>query len=195
MDIIELSKHNQQLAWDILENTRIVSVWESLGARVNIVGSLKTGLLMKNKDIDMHIYTDELVIADSFAVMGKLAEKLGLEEIQYKNLVNTEEECIEWHALYKDKEMNLWKFDMIHLRNGSKYDGVVEKVTDAMIRHWTCDIRRTILQIKYDMPDNVNIPGIEIYHAVFTGGVKNYRELMQYRVDNPLVDSLEWTPG
>ncbi|WP_075558628.1 hypothetical protein [Parabacteroides timonensis] len=194
MDIIELSKHNQQLAWDILENTHIVSVWESIGAKVNIVGSLKTGLLMKNKDIDMHIYTDELVIADSFAVMGKLAEKLALEEIQYKNLVNTEEECIEWHALYKDKEKNLWKFDMIHLRNGSKYDGVVEKVTDAIIRHLTSDIRRTILQIKYDMPDNVNIPGIEIYHAVFTGGVKNYRELIQYRVDNPLVNSLEWTP-
>nr|WP_129732274.1 phosphoglycerate mutase family protein [Parabacteroides goldsteinii] len=194
MDITEFSKHNQQLAWDILENTHIVSVWESIGARVNIVGSLKTGLLMKNKDIDMHIYTDELVIADSFAVMGKLAEKLALEEIQYKNLVNTEEECIEWHALYKDKEKNLWKFDMIHLRNGSKYDGVVEKVTDAIIRHLTSDIRRTILQIKYDMPDNVNIPGIEIYHAVFTGGVKNYRELIQYRVDNPLVNSLEWTP-
>lgn len=194
MDITEFSKHNQQLAWDILENTHIVSIWESIGARVNIVGSLKTGLLMKNKDIDMHIYTDELVIADSFAVMGKLAEKLALEEIQYKNLVNTEEECIEWHALYKDKEKNLWKFDMIHLRNGSKYDGVVEKVTDAIIRHLTSDIRRTILQIKYDMPDNVNIPGIEIYHAVFTGGVKNYRELIQYRVDNPLVNSLEWTP-
>lgn len=194
MDIIELSKHNQQLAWDILENTHIVSVWESIGAKVNIVGSLKTGLLMKNKDIDMHIYTDELVIADSFAVMGKLAEKLALEEIQYKNLIDTEEECIEWHALYKDKEKNLWKFDMIHLRKGSKYDGVVEKVTDAIIRHLTSDIRRTILQIKYDMPDNVNIPGIEIYHAVFTGGVKNYRELIQYRVDNPLVNSLEWTP-
>ncbi|WP_288206970.1 phosphoglycerate mutase family protein [uncultured Parabacteroides sp.] len=194
MDIIELSKHNQQLAWDILENTHIVSVWESIGAKVNIVGSLKTGLLMKNKDIDMHIYTDELVIADSFAVMGKLAEKLALEEIQYKNLIDTEEECIEWHALYKDKKKNLWKFDMIHLRKGSKYDGVVEKVTDAIIRHLTSDIRRTILQIKYDMPDNVNIPGIEIYHAVFTGGVKNYRELIQYRVDNPLVNSLEWTP-
>lgn len=194
MNIIELSKHNQQLAWGILEDTHIISVWESLGARVNIVGSLKTGLLMKNKDIDMHIYTDKLVIADSFVVMSKLAEKLALEEIQYKNLIDTEEECIEWHALCKDKDMNQWKFDMIHLRNGSKYDGVVEKVTDAIIRHLTPDIRRTILQIKYDIPDHVNIPGIEIYHAVFTGGVKNYRELIQYRIDNPLVNSLEWTP-
>lgn len=52
MDIIELSEHNQQLAWNILEDTRLISTWESIGARVSIVGSLKTGLLMKNKDID-----------------------------------------------------------------------------------------------------------------------------------------------
>ena len=56
MDIIALSEHNQQLAWNILKNTRIIPVWEGIGARVNIVGSLKTGLMMKNKDIDMHLY-------------------------------------------------------------------------------------------------------------------------------------------
>ena len=184
MDIIALSEHNQQLAWNILKNTRIIPVWEGIGARVNIVGSLKTGLMMKNKDIDMHIYTDKLAIADSFSVMSELAE----------NLVHTEEECIEWHALYEDEGSNRWKFDMIHLRSGSKYDGVVEKVTKAIIHCLTPEIKRTILQIKYDMPDNVNIPGIEIYHAVFTGGVQNYEELMQYRIANPLKNSLEWTP-
>lgn len=194
MDIIALSEHNQQLAWNILKNTCVIPVWEGIGAKVNIVGSLKTGLMMKNKDIDLHIYTDKLVIAESFSVMSELAKKLSLKEIQYKNLIDTEEECIEWHALYEDEGSNRWKFDMIHLRSGSKYDGVVEKVTEAIIRHLTPEIRRTILQIKYDMPDNVNIPGIEIYHAVFTGGVQNYEELMQYRIGNPLKNSLEWTP-
>lgn len=194
MDIVELSEHNQQLAWNILKAIRIIPAWEGIGAKVNIVGSLKTGLMMKNKDIDLHIYTDKLIMADSFTVMSELAEKHTLKEIQYKNLIDTEEECIEWHALYEDKESNLWKFDMIHLRSGSKYDGVVEKVTEAIIRHLTPEIRRTILQIKYDMPDNVNIPGIEIYYAVFTGGVQNYEELMQYRIGNPLENSLEWIP-
>lgn len=194
MDIVELSEHNQQLAWNILKDIRIIPAWEGIGAKVNIVGSLKTDLMMKNKDIDLHIYTDELIMADSFTVMSELAEKLTLKEIQYKNLIDTEEECIEWHALYEDKESNRWKFDMIHLRSGSKYDGVVEKVTEAIIRHLTPEIRRTILQIKYDMPDNVNIPGIEIYYAVFTGGVQNYEELMQYRIGNPLENSLEWIP-
>jgi len=33
--------------------------------------------------------------------MQELAERLKLKEIQYKNLVHTEEECIEWHVLYE----------------------------------------------------------------------------------------------
>ena len=31
------------------------------------------------------------------------------------------------------------------------------------------------------MPDGVQIPGIEIYHAVFVGGVRNYEELEHWR--------------
>jgi len=39
------------------------------------------------------------------------------------------------------------------------------------------EIKNTILQIKFDVPDGVQIPGIEIYHVVFVGGVCNYEEL------------------
>ena len=58
---------------------------------------------MKSRDIDLHIYTGKLDITESFSVMQELAERLKLKEIQYKNLVHTEEECIEWHALYEDQ--------------------------------------------------------------------------------------------
>lgn len=51
-----------------------------------------------------------------------------------------------------------------------------------------------ILQIKFDVPDGVQIPGIEIYHAVFVGGVRNYEELEQWRKTNPLTNSLDWLP-
>lgn len=194
MDIIELAENNRQTAWNILNSTRIIPAWESIGAKVNIVGSLKSGLLMKNRDIDLHIYTDKLDISASFSVMQKLAEILPLKEIQYRNLINTEEECMEWHALYENTDLNVWKFDMIHIRKGSKYDGVVEKVTEAITKRLTPEIRRTILQIKYDRPEDQMIPGIEIYHAVFTGGVRTYEELEQWRKANPLENSLEWLP-
>ena len=194
MDILELARHNQQTAWKILEHTGIIPAWERIGATVHLVGSLKSGLLAKSKDIDLHIYTDTLDIAASFSVMQELAERLSLREVQYKNLIHTEEECIEWHTIYKDENMDTWKFDMIHIRKGSKYDGVVEKVTAAIMNRLTPELRKTILQIKFNVPDGVMIPGIEIYYAVFTGGVRSYEELEQYRKTNPLINSLDWMP-
>lgn len=194
MDILEVAQHNQQTVWNILENTGIIPAWERIGATVHLVGSLKSGLLAKNKDIDLHIYTDKLNIAESFSVMQELAERLPLKEVQYKNLIHTEEECIEWHAIYEDKDMNTCKFDMIHIRKGSKYDGVVEKVTAAIMNRLTPEVKKTILQIKFDVPDDVQISGIEIYHAVFVGEVSNYKELEQYRKTNPLTNSLDWLP-
>ncbi len=194
MDIIELSEKNIQTAWKIIEKTGIVTAWESIGAKVNIIGSLKTGLMAKNRDIDFHIYTDKISVFRSFSVMRTLAENLRLREVQYKNLIDTEEECVEWHAFYENEDGNLWKFDMIHIRSGSKYDGTVEKVTDAIIHKLTPEIRRTILQIKHDIPGGIQIPGIEIYHAVFEGGVRNYKELENWRKKNPLKNSLDWSP-
>ena len=194
MDILEIAKQNQQAAWKILEHTGVIPAWEGIGATVHLVGSLKSGLLAKNKDIDFHIYTDRLDITESFSVMQELAERLSLKEIQYKNLIHTEEECIEWHVIYEDEDMNTWKFDMIHIRKGSKYDGVVEKVTAAIADRLTPEIKKTILQIKFDVPDGILIPSIEIYHAVFVGGVRSYEELEQYRKTNPLTNSLDWLP-
>ena len=126
--------------------------------------------------------------------MQELAERLKLKEIQYKNLVHTEEECIEWHALYEDQELHTWKFDLIHIRKGSKYDGVVENVTAAIAKLLTPGLRETILRIKYEVPDGVMIPGIEIYHAVFTGDVRSYEELERWRQEHPLTNSLDWLP-
>ena len=142
MDILELALHNQQTAWNILEHTGIIPAWERIGATVHLVGSLKSGLLAKSRDIDLHIYTDTLNIAASFSVMQELAERLSLKEVQFKNLIQTEEECIEWHAIYEDEDMNTWKFDMIHIRKGSKYDGVVEKVTAAITNQLTPEIKK-----------------------------------------------------
>ena len=194
MDILTLAAENQQTAWQILKETGIVQTWEKAGATVNLVGSLKSGLLMKNRDIDMHIYTDKLSVAESFSVIQELAERLSLKEIHYKNLIDTEEECIEWHVLYEHTNRDIWKFDMIHIRKGSRYDGMVERVTDAITECLTPEIRKKILQLKQEIPDSITIPGIEIYHAVFEGDVSSYEELEQWRKNHPLINSLDWLP-
>jgi len=51
MDIIELAEQNQQNAWKLLDETGIIPAWERIGATVHLVGSLKSGLLMKSRDI------------------------------------------------------------------------------------------------------------------------------------------------
>ncbi len=192
-DIFALAEQNVQTAWEIIDQSRIIQLWEGIGATVHIVGSLKTNLMI-HKDIDMHIYTDRISVTDSFSVIGRLAEKLNFTDIQYKNLIDTEEECLEWHARYEDKNNDSWKFDMIHIRKGSKYDGVVEKTTEAIRLKLTPELRRIILRIKYDMPQKALIPGIEVYRAVFTGQVKSYEELLIWRQNNLLTDSLSWLP-
>ena len=194
MNILTLAAENQQTAWQILKETGIVQTWEKAGATVNLVGSLKSGLLMKNRDIDMHIYTDKLSVSESFSVIQELAERLSLKEIHYKNLIDTEEECIEWHVLYEHNNRDTWKFDMIHIRKGSRYDGTVERVTDAITERLTPEIRKTILQLKQEIPEGIVIPGIEIYHAVFEGDVSSYEELEQWRKNHPLINSLDWLP-
>jgi hypothetical protein len=194
MDIIELSQRNIRLGWEVLKESNVVPIWEGIGAKVNIIGSLKTGLMMKSLDIDIHVYTKEISIKDSFDVISSIAQNPSFKEIEYKNLIDTEEECIEWHLIYEDKESRIWKFDIIHILMGTKYDGFVEGVTDSIIKGMTPQRREAILRIKYDMPSDIKIPSIEIYQAVFSNNISSYKEFMEWRVNMPLVNTMEWKP-
>ena len=94
MNILELAKRNQQKAWEIIEDTRIVRIWEGIGAKVNLVGSLRTGLLMKHRDIDFHIYTSPLDLSASFRAMAELAENTSVKKIEYTNLLHTKKALV-----------------------------------------------------------------------------------------------------
>ena len=54
-NIFDLAALNTERAMEVVRDSGIIGIWESVGARVNLVGSLKTGLLMKHRDIDFHI--------------------------------------------------------------------------------------------------------------------------------------------
>lgn len=95
--------------------------------KINLVGSLRTGLLMKHRDIDFHIYSSALNLTDSFQAMARLAENPSIKRIECANLLHTAEACIEWHAWYQNEENELWQMDMIHIREGSRYDGYFER--------------------------------------------------------------------
>lgn len=194
MDIEEIAKRNQQRAWEIVEDTRVIPIWESIGAQINLVGSLCTGLLMKHRDIDFHIYSSPLVVSDSFRAMSKLAENPSIRKIEYTNLMHTDEACIEWHAWYEDSEHELWQIDMIHLLKGTRYDGYFEKVAERLLEVLTDETRRAILQLKFETPDTVKIMGVEYYQAVVRDGVRSYNEFEEWRKMHPVTGVVEWIP-
>lgn len=194
MDILELAKRNQQKAWEIIEDTRIVRIWEGIGAKVNLVGSLRTGLLMKHRDIDFHIYTSPLDLSASFRAMAELAENTSVKKIEYTNLLHTAEACIEWHAWYKDMEGELWQMDMIHIQEGSRYDGYFERVAERISAVLTDEMRLAILKLKYETPDTEKIMGVEYYQAVIQDGVRSYPEFEEWRRLHPAVGVVEWMP-
>ncbi len=194
MNILELAKRNQQKAWEIIEDTRIVRIWEGIGAKVNLVGSLRTGLLMKHRDIDFHIYTSPLDLSASFRAMAELAENTSIKRIEYTNLLHTAEACIEWHAWYQDMEGELWQMDMIHIQEGSRYDGYFERVAERISAVLTDEMRLAILKLKYETPDTEKIMGVEYYQAVIQDGVRSYPEFEEWRRLHPAVGVVEWVP-
>ena len=188
-----IAKNNQQKAWQVVEKSGVRQAWESIGTTINQVGSLAMGLLMKHRDIDFHIYTGELDIAESFKVIQKICSDPAVTRMEYRNLADTAEACLEFHIWYMldDEE---WQIDMIQILKGSQFDGYFEHVAERIKAHLTPEIRRTILELKYLTPDNEHIMGIEYYQAVISDGIRSYQEFIQWRKNHPVNGIVNWCP-
>ena len=103
-NILEIAAANQQRAREVIRDTGLEAAWRAAGAEPNLVGSLRTGLLMKHRDIDFHIYSPSLNIADSFAAMTRIAANPRIRRIEYGNLLDAPDQCLEWHAWYADAD-------------------------------------------------------------------------------------------
>lgn len=192
--IVDLATRNQQKAWEVIKRTDIVNIWESVGAEVHLVGSLSTGLLMKHRDIDFHIYSSPVSLSDNFRAIAKLAENPAIRKIEYTNLLNTDEACVEWHAWYEDEEQQLWQMDMIHILKGSRYDGYFEKVAERISAVLTDETRHAILKLKFETPETEKIMGVVYYKAVIEGGVRTYAEFEEWLKQYPATGIIEWMP-
>lgn len=193
-NIQEIAKKNQAKAWKIIQDTNLVNIWESSKAEVHLIGSLKMELLMKHRDIDFHIYSNPLNISDSFTAMAKLAANPAIKRIEYANLLDTEEQCLEWHAEYLDTEQALWQIDMIHIVKGSLYDGYFEKMAARISNVLTPEMKNAILTLKYETPDHEKIMGIEYYQAVIRDNIRSYTDFMEWRQTHPITGIVEWMP-
>ena len=181
-------------AREVVENMRICDSWESIGAQVNMVGSLATGLLMDHLDIDFHIYTDRLDAGESFAAAGRIAACRGVERMEFLDKADTEEACYEWHTCYRAADGRVWTIDMIHILRGSAYDGFAERMAQRIREVLDTDARDTILRLKHETPAGVKIAGVQYYAAVLSGGVRDYAQLERWVREHEGCDLTGWLP-
>ncbi|MEI3037865.1 MAG: hypothetical protein V8T90_02220 [Victivallales bacterium] len=193
-DLLRSAAENQAKAWEVIRDNGIIAAWESAGAEINLVGSLKTGLLMKHRDIDFHIYSNPLRLADSFRAVETIAERPGVRRVEFVNLAATEEACFEWHVQISDREGVLWTVDMIHIQRGSRYDGWFEKVAERICECMTPEQKLTILRLKNETPESDTVMGIEYCQAVIRDGVRSFAEFAAWRKANPANGIVPWMP-
>ncbi|NDV47032.1 phosphoglycerate mutase family protein [Paludibacter sp. 221] len=193
-DLLKTADENQKRAFEIIKELRLVEIWQMHGARANLIGSVPNALIMKNKDIDFHIYSDAFSITDSFAAIAEIAKNSRIKRISYDNLLDTDEMCIEWHAWYQGTDNETWQIDMIHILNESPYAGKMEEVTRRIKEILTPEMRLSILSIKNDIPDSEKTMGIVIYMAVIRDGIRNYEEFIHWKQQQQLNAIIDWMP-
>ena len=193
MNIENIARQNQAKAQLVIEQSGVRQAWESIGATVNPVGSMAMGLLMKHRDIDYHIYTEKLDIAESFEVIKKICVNPAVTRMEYCNLADTIEACLEFH-IYFMLDGEEWQIDMIQILKNSQFDGYFERVAERIKAVLTPETRRTILELKYLTPDDEHIMGIEYYQAVIAGGVRSFSEFIQWRENHPANGIINWCP-
>lgn len=194
-DFLALAAANQRRAEEILRELRLKEVWHEAGGRAEVVGSLRSGLLMKHLDIDLHVYTPSPLRPEaSFAVMARIAAKPGIRRVEYVNLLDAEDCCLEWHAQYEERNGRMWQIDMIHMAEGSPWAGYFERVADRIAAVLTAETREAILRLKWETPDARKIPGIVYYRAVLEGRVRNYPEFITWLREHPAEGIVKWMP-
>lgn len=193
-ELLIKSEGMQRRALGIIRQLRLMEIWADTGAEAHVVGSLAMGLMMTHRDIDLHVYSSPLTVEGSFAAMARLAEDAAVKKIECRNLLNTDEACIEWHAWYDDGHDGEWQIDIIHILKGSRYDGYFERMAERVKAALTGDTRLAVLRLKAETPENEHVMGVEYYQAVLRDGVRTMPDFMRWRTEHPVNGVMEWMP-
>lgn len=188
--LIERAGRTAEAAYALLRDTRLRERWEARGAEVHLVGSLATGLLLKHLDIDLHVYTNTLDPADGFAIATALVPR----RLEFRDLSDTSERCLEWHLWFRDADDREWQVDVIQMSHDSSYKGYFEHRAERIRAILTPETRCVILTLKDDIPPGTHIPGILIYMAVLRDGIRTPKAFRAWLCDNPLDGILDWCP-
>lgn len=181
-------------AEEVLDASGIAGIWCAAGCRVNLVGSLRMGLLAAHRDIDLHVYSRGVTTDGSFAVMARVAADPRVTEIRCINGLDTDERCIAWHVTFRADDGLDWQIDIIHIEEGSRYDGYFERMADRIAEVMTPAQRDTILRLKFETPADRDYHGVEFYEAVIADGVSTLADLDRWVADRRARTPYYWIP-
>ena len=190
-----ISKKNLEKASAIINELQLEEIWINQGSRCHLVGSVKTGLLMTHLDIDFHTYSDDFSIEKSFQAIAQICQNPKIKEVLYRNLLEAEDRCLEWHLSYEETPERIWTIDLIHIKNDSPYAGVIERVTGKINSVMNERLRHTILKIKYESEQQKEkYLGIDIYQAVIDDGIETFEDFKRWKQNKKDVGISLWEP-
>lgn len=189
-----LAQRNQQRAFEILTDSKLIDLWQNNGCRVNLIGSLAMKLLVRHLDIDLHVYSSGVTEESSFAIVSQIAKDARVKEIKCINGLHTDEHCIAWHIRYEDVDSRIWQIDIIHIESGTQYDGYFEKMAERINERLSDEQRDTIMRLKYETAEEEEIHGVEYYQAVMDANVKTLSELRVWVSNNRKSGGSYWIP-
>ncbi|MBP3298846.1 MAG: phosphoglycerate mutase family protein [Muribaculaceae bacterium] len=192
-EINGLASANRIKAMSVLKESGIADVWSEAGCRVNLVGSLRMGLLASRRDIDLHVYSTGITAKSSFAIASRIAENPNVTEIKCINGLHTDEHCMAWHFFYRHED-EIWQFDVIHIEEGSAYDGYFERMADRIVAVMSDEQRDTILRLKFETPSGYDYHGVEYYEAVIADGVDSLSGLSKWIEEHRKKPIYYWIP-
>lgn len=181
-------------AFEVLRASRIADTWREAGCRVSLVGSLRMGLLVRHRDIDLHVYSPHLTTGESFRIMARVAADERVAELRCINGLHTDEHCVAWHVRYRADDGQNWQFDIIHIEEGTRYDGFFERMADRIVQVASPRQTDTILRLKYETPEGEEIHGVEYYEAVIADGVQTLDELRRWLPVRRAREPYYWMP-
>lgn len=190
-----IAESNLQKAFEIIRELKIEKIYEELNSTCNLVGSVKTGLLMSHLDIDFHVYSDEFSVEKSFNAIAKISQNPKIKEVFYKNLLEEDDMCLEWHLLYEEVPERIWTIDIMHIKNESLYAGVIERVTEKISSVLTEKMKQTILKIKWESERHKEkIFGIDIYQAVIEENIDTFQDFQIWKQNKKDFGISLWEP-
>lgn len=190
-----IAESNLQKAFESIRELKIEKIYEELNSTCNLVGSVKTGLLMSHLDIDFHVYSDEFSVEKSFNAIAKISQNPKIKEVFYKNLLEEDDMCLEWHLLYEEVPERIWTIDIMHIKNESLYAGVIERVTEKISSVLTEKMKQTILKIKWESERHKEkIFGIDIYQAVIEENIDTFQDFQIWKQNKKDVGISLWEP-